>query len=321
LRKLPENPRLQAAGISALTSLVYSTGRQDDLISLGGINVVLSAMYEHRADIRVQLVCCKALETLSFQVRHHKDIIRSGAVDSILWALLTYKFDAALVEGVFKSLHSILYQSSLLLKTSKKARIGKYTLQSMKQHKNKSGVQEHGCKLLVCIMRRKDKYRRSMVKDGAVNVVLEAMQTHLFNARVQRMCCLCLLAFVEQNRDNKEFLEAEDGLNLGKVLLVSMEQHPYDELLQEYGCKLISRLLHEVDKELKTEFLKATVIAMDNHVEDERIQEIGCKILGITKNFAIDAGVYEIVEEALATARSIHPKDDRIQHLVSRFLS
>jgi len=160
------------------------------------------------------------------------------------------------------------------------------------------------------------------MQEGACALILTAMQNHLFNANVQRIACLALLAFIDRNREHKKYLLNEgEGLNVGTVLLTSLDQHPLDDVLQEYGCKLISRLFHEVGNHLKTQFLKATVVAMDNHVEDERIQEIGCRILGATKSFSTNVGVYDLVEEALITAKSVHPNDERILSLVARFLN
>ena len=122
-------------------------------------------------------------------------------------------------------------------------------------------------------------HEKALVAAGALEAVIQCMQSHPGYVGVQAEGCFALMCLAAEGAHKVRAAEA-GGID---VILATMTQHRDSTEVQWYGCKALANVAANIDANRRTIAekggIEAAFRAMTQHSHDEVVQRLGCYMM------------------------------------------
>ena len=287
-----------------------------DVSRAGGVEAVLQALKQYKADPQVQQDGCSALWKLCRDGEACRRAGEAGAVQATIEVLKTYtdKVHAPVQVQACSAMRVLCSDEENKIRADATEAI-EAIVDMLTAHPLNAQVQREGCAALSVLCH--DNKWKSLYHDWAystVKAVLEALKAHPFDEKFQVEGCGAIAELCE-------FCQgvSSNGLIAGalETIMKALKTHKANPRVQEKACAALQgcvvhsyqqRFSCELPRAGKTGAVKAVVEALKAHPFDEKVQVEGCEAIAElcqvchkNQSRALDAGALEIIVEALKT--------------------
>jgi hypothetical protein len=236
----PNEAALQGQALDALRNLTADCeSSMYELVHLGAIESVISAMQTHRGEAQVQEGGAYTLANLAMSRENAAFIGANGGIDAVAHTLRVYSDELSVQESCLCALAALTEVKTNSLNFIETGGISE-VVNVMQANIDSAVVQEMGCCILTN-MAVDDQVKLRIVDEEALDGIVLAMVMHTDNVRVQRCACRVLLQL--SIRENLRPIHAS---NFASLVEVAYKKFP-DEC-GEAACQLLPILEQEAAK-------------------------------------------------------------------------
>eukprot|EP00913_Durusdinium_trenchii_P009817 g9217.t1 len=225
MKLFPQEARIQESGCEVLSVLARLEEMQEPIISKGGISLICTALKAFQADTGIQRKGCRAFANLGeFQVSREA-IRREGGIELIIYGMkyhVSHPEVGDLDNGNGFGVSEEGNRSHIAQNEGVNA-----VLAGLRLHQNHPGIQAFGLGALGNLATAEDNCA-VILKAGAIDMVMNAMNAWKDEARVQHFACLALSNFAHDDA-NKVAIDLDAARNgcfaLSKFLTMPNESY------------------------------------------------------------------------------------------------
>ncbi|KAL3805221.1 hypothetical protein ACHAW5_010209 [Stephanodiscus triporus] len=245
--------------------------------SIGGFEVIVSAMGKCSKDAMAQTDACKVL----FVASAHGKVLQiamadAGCIEALAFAMNEFKDDNIVLEGCLLALSNLCIPESNA-QDAIDARIVELTVNAMTKSVDMSGLQEHGCAILANLAVHQS--ARGRIRDsGGCDAIVMSMVVHLKDVGVQSEALIAVRNLCVKDDESKVLLAKSGAID---VIVQVMRDHKDEAIIQAYGSWALSAIGLNEDNQayIGQNGVDVIIGSMRDHADDLNVQEKACQAL------------------------------------------
>ncbi|XP_039265397.1 serine/threonine kinase-like domain-containing protein STKLD1 [Styela clava] len=265
---------IQIHGCNILSNILGSVGDGDILYSKQIMQPILLAMRSHPSSSDLQTVACSVIMALSADECAADVIGEIGGIQDILAAMRQFPDNATICANCCGALWSLAVNETNTSIVTKEQGLGD-VCKAMEQHSKVPEVVETACSAIWSLSLEDDNIE--MLSDIAISLIVEALQTHMKDARVIKNAFMALASIItcDEVCAFRVIVPGSDMLGL-RTMLDAFKKHEDNADIAENFCTVIAELSEydDVAKEIKSPAFKLPEVfakIRDNYKSNDEI--------------------------------------------------
>jgi hypothetical protein len=311
---MTNNPQLLVMneGLHALSLIHDPDGRiLDKIVESGGFDVIINAMDVCAKDGMAQVNACKVIFIACMNGENEQlAIAKAGAMKSLQNAIKTFSDDPIVLEGCLLALSNLCVVEENIAYMLDGDLI-EQVINTMNEHVDNGGLQEHGCAVLA-LLARNDEARKRISNGGGFDTIVISMVVNPDDVEVQGQALTAVRAFCEIDDESAVLLAKSGAID---AVLEAMKAYPDLHQMQEIGRDALRFLgINEENNRLVGEngaACEVVIKSMWSHSEDVAVQEEAIEALTVLSEHPnnirviLEAGGIAAVLAAMQTHASV----------------
>lgn len=214
---------------------------REQVVGLGGMTLVLTAMRTYPGAMDLQLSGCTAVCGMSVDARYglQKTIASTGGIDLVLGAMRAFPASAPMQTQACAALRGLCVPSEDMAAIAWACGSLGTVLAAMQRHAEEELLQEHAT-VLLSVLAAADENREGLVADSTPELVTEAMRTFRGNQVIQEFGCVVLAKLPRCDMFIQNRMAALDAIELS---VDAIRQHKSASLAERVCAALESLVL------------------------------------------------------------------------------
>jgi len=299
-----DSPGVQGRACGLLTLVTPSSVQHSNLVALGGVEAVTSAMKAHLTSAETQELGCRCLVSFCENTGCAEQLFRLGVIELVVAALSSLSASIRVVSASLLALVALV--SADTNKTIQTDGLHSKVANAMMQYQSSESLQEIGCVLLWNLsVISKDPLKEFDFL--CVRAVASAMQAHAGVAALQQACCDVIGLWAEDPELQNTLLE----LNIVQQLITAVQEHVDSDVLLISGCRALRAMAQDCDAGREAVCclggIDTMLRTMEAHLSSAELQQAGCEMLGVlASSSAIQTRIGELggIESVIAVMRA-----------------
>lgn len=271
--RIGRKTRLLENGCLAIGTMCWNTELKNEVVQLGGVEVVMKILEEHYTHPGVVKNTFRALAQIAFNCEKYRmELSTNGIIPLIIRGMEQHpQHDKVQMQGcVALSYLSWTNQGNAAQITAHRGY--QVVIEAMRNHLNHHEVQEHAARALANITQVSQEDALA-----ALDQIVVSMRRHERCAEVQEETCRAIVTLSLLTPANKDRLYE---LEAAQAVIAAMQHFPRHQLVQQEACNALAHLAYEhaslnrVVTELNGIDLLLT--AMRTHLDSPKVQLNAC---------------------------------------------
>lgn len=281
MRDFPHQRNMLMNGALTLGNIAFGSQEGKKRVGkVGGVDVVVDAMYLYNEDPELLCQCCLAMRNITFGNRANQWIAgRSCAMEAIVKSMASFPDEDNIQYQGLVALENICAEEPENRDRATEMGVIDACMSILTLHKEHASLAEHGLALLrnMCIGNKENQLQ--IGNSGGIRLILTTMKYHRMNPRVLEAGCGAFryMFFSKENRDCMydtqglepllaALREGSDVVSVCESALLALGNAVFDNAKSK---KLVARYGG----------IAVMVDILSKHLDSETIQEFGCRTL------------------------------------------
>jgi len=267
-----EDNRVQEAGCEVLSVLALMEELQDALLQKGVVPVLCAASKGWMNDTLIQRKACRAFANLAEYSDMCDEIREKGGIACIIESMRYHVGHPEVGEQGCAALANLALNEQNRLEVARMDGV-KAVLAGLRQHAH-PGIQAYGLGALGNLAVEESNLT-VILKNGALQMVINAMTKWPDDARVQHFACLAISNFAHDDENKVAF----GKLGGNKLVIAAMQRHPDHQGVQEQACGALANLgIHATNMTeiASLQGIELVIMGIKRNPHHKGVQENGC---------------------------------------------